>query len=68
MPDITGKEKVDRLPVLASQNGECQLLGVPKLQSGSGESQAEAILDIIKKWKLDDKVQGKTCMISESAV
>ena len=35
--DLTGKE-VDRLPVVISGAGECQLLSVRKLQSRTGEA------------------------------
>ena len=37
---ITGKETVDRLPVLISGLGVDQLLGVPKLLAGTGEAMA----------------------------
>jgi len=38
LPDITGKDNVDRLPILVSGDGECKLLNVPKLESGTGEA------------------------------
>ena len=43
MKDITGEEVVDRLPVFVSGNGVDQLLGVPKLTSGTGENTAVAV-------------------------
>ncbi len=58
MPDITGTESVDRLPVLVTANGQAQLLAVPKLLSGTGEAQAKAIFSVLKDWSLEDKVQG----------
>lgn len=36
LPNICGKEKVDRLPVIVSFDETTQLLGVPKLESGTG--------------------------------
>lgn len=46
LPDITGKDKVDRIPVILSQRSGSQLLGVPKLQSGTGIAQANAVYDL----------------------
>ena len=58
LPDLTGTKKVDRLPVLVTSNGESQLLAVPKLPSGTGEAQAQAVFDVLKDWGVDAKVQG----------
>lgn len=38
LPDITGKQKVDRLPVIVTGLETEQLLGVPKITSGTGEA------------------------------
>lgn len=56
--DLTGKEKVDRLPVLVSSGGKSQLLAVPKLLSGTGEAQAQAVMNTLKQWNIQDNVQG----------
>jgi len=40
--DLTTKEKVDRLPVIASGKGVSQLLTVAKLESGSCEAQTNS--------------------------
>ncbi|KAE9521581.1 hypothetical protein AGLY_018045, partial [Aphis glycines] len=46
LPDIThGKLKVDRLPVIVSFEGITQLLGVPKLKSGTVETNKSQIRD-----------------------
>jgi len=37
LPDFTGKEEVDWLPVILSGGGMCKLIGVPKLAEGTGE-------------------------------
>jgi len=56
LPDITGKETVDRLPILVSGNGVDQLLAVPKLPSGSGEASATAVYEAALAWGLCDKI------------
>lgn len=48
---------LERLPVIASSAGTEQLLGVPKLESGTGKSIATAVFEILKKWHITDKVQ-----------
>lgn len=57
MPEITGKEKADRLPVIISQSNNEQLLGVPNLDAGTGENIAEAVFDLLIEWNIIDKVQ-----------
>ena len=42
MEDLSSKQYVDRLPVYVMGEGICQLLGVPKLTSDTGEEQASA--------------------------
>ncbi|XP_015121856.1 uncharacterized protein LOC107044480 [Diachasma alloeum] len=56
LPSTENKcEKMDRLPVLNSGIEGDQLLGVPKLERGSGEEQANAIFKCPKDWEyLDD--------------
>lgn len=57
LPSLTGKEKVDRLPVVITSTETEHLLGVPALQAGTGRQQAEAIIQLLKEWNLTDKVQ-----------
>jgi hypothetical protein len=45
MQDLTGDNKVDRLPIIVSGSGTEQLLCVPKLCSGTGLAMAEALMD-----------------------
>lgn len=62
LPDITyGKSKVDRLPVIVSFEGITQLLGVPKLERGTGDQQANTIFNIINDWGITNKVQALCC-------
>ena len=48
IPDLIGKEQVDRLPVLVSGKGVSQLLTVAKLPSETGEAQAAAVFGAIE--------------------
>lgn len=58
LEDITGNEVVDRLPVLISGSGENQLLGVPKIDHGTGKDSANAVHKAVSDWNLTDKVKG----------
>lgn len=57
MPDITGNNKVERLPILVSGNGCEKLLGVPKLTSATGEKISDAVFDIMQQWNVTNKVR-----------
>jgi len=55
LPD-DGKQKVDRLPVIATDpRGSAKLLGVPKLPSGTGQATATAVMQdllfLMRQWK-----------------
>lgn len=58
IPDLTGIDTVDRLPVLLTGKGKSQLLAVPTLPSETRETQAQAIFFVLKDWNLEEKVQG----------
>jgi hypothetical protein len=58
LPDLTGREKVDRLPVIVTGRHIEHLLAVPKLASGTGRAQADAVLACLDKWNLRHKVAG----------
>lgn len=55
--DITGRETVDRLPILVSGQGVDQLLAVPKVSHGTGEACDSAVYDTILSWNLSDKIK-----------
>jgi len=57
MPDLTGNEKVDRLPILVSTMGEKKLLSIPKIPTGTGQAQAQAVFDAIEEWGLANLVR-----------
>ena len=48
LPDITGKEHSDRLPVLVSGDRYRQLIGIPKIPSATGCNQAHAVETSLK--------------------
>lgn len=59
LPDLLQTDQVvDRLPVIISGVRTEQLLGVPKMESGTGANQAEAILEALRDWEVTDRVKG----------
>lgn len=59
LPDLLDTDtNVDRLPVVISGVETEQLLGVPKMESGTGANQAEAIVETLDDWNLADRVKG----------
>ena len=50
LPDLTGKDLVDCLPIIVSGADVQQLLGVPKLPGGTGELMANAIHTTLEQW------------------
>lgn len=57
LPDVTGKESVDRLPILVSGEGVDQLLAVPMLPSGSGKATAAAVYEAALAWGVCDQIK-----------
>jgi len=57
LPDLTSSDLVDRLAVIVSGAGVMKMLGVPKIQNGTGEMQAQAVLVTLQQWNLADRVQ-----------
>jgi hypothetical protein len=58
MADISGKEHVDRLPIIVSGNGLSQLLQVSKLTGGTGKNQACAVVEALEDWNVKHRVVG----------
>lgn len=58
LPEITGANKVDRLPIVITHEDTEQLIAVPKLKSGTGDEIAKAVFDQLNGWQLINKVQG----------
>ncbi|KAG5881633.1 hypothetical protein JTB14_033420 [Gonioctena quinquepunctata] len=57
LPDITGRDKVDKLSMISSGVNTQQLLGVPKLERGTGLNQATVIKDTINEWNVSDRIK-----------
>lgn len=59
LPHISGEhnKKVDRMPVLISQESGVQLLGVPFIKSGTGELMAEAVYDTLREWNALENIE-----------
>ncbi|KYM98193.1 hypothetical protein ALC62_11109 [Cyphomyrmex costatus] len=55
--DIFKFKKVDRLPVVISGLDTEQLLGVPKLDSGTGKKQSESVVEMLNEWNVEDRVK-----------
>lgn len=60
LPDLQDKKKVDRLPIIVSFDGNEQLLGAPKVDSGPGKGKriAEAVYNLLVEWRMLHRVQG----------
>jgi hypothetical protein len=56
LPALTGKEIIDRLPVILSDGDFTQILKIPALEDGTGESQAEAVHETLCEWNLREVV------------
>ena len=56
MEDLTSKQHIDRLPVIVTGDGISQLLGEPKIASGTAEAQASAVKYLLEEWNLCDCV------------
>ena len=57
LPEICGSGKVDHLPVIVSGDGEEKLLGVPKLNAGTGVIESTEVYRLLQAWKLTENVQ-----------
>lgn len=55
--DITGRDKVERLAVILTASGVEKVLGIPKIEAGTGLNISEAIFDLAVEWDIDDKVE-----------
>lgn len=56
--DVVGRDKVERIAVLVSYDGETKFLGAPKLESSSGENIAIAVHKLLLDWNILDHVKG----------
>lgn len=56
LPNLSGKEKSDRLPIIVTGVKTEKLLNVPSLKSGTGKNQADAVYNTLEDWNLCEKV------------
>lgn len=54
---MQGIEKVDRLSLVVTAENVEKLLGIPKLEAGTGHKMAEAIHEFLCKWKMDTLIE-----------
>lgn len=57
LPESTGGVMVERLPIVVSGLETEQLLGVPKLCTGSGANQSKAIIKVLDEWNLSQHIK-----------
>jgi len=57
LPGLTGRDTVDRFPVIMTAPNVEQLLGVPQLSSGKGNEICSAVYNTLNDWCLLDKVE-----------
>lgn len=58
MKDYQNKNMVDRLPIFITGYQTNKLLAVPKLEKGTGDAQASAVLKALKEWDVADTIVG----------
>lgn len=56
LPEITGSDKVERLPVTISHSEGEQLLGAPKMDAGTGGNIAQVVYELLLHWNVTDQV------------
>lgn len=57
LPDVTGREKVDRIAVLVSYEGTAKFLAAPKIPgNATGIQTAEAVYNVLVEWNLTEKI------------
>ncbi|XP_074105378.1 uncharacterized protein LOC141531440 [Cotesia typhae] len=55
--DLVGSKSVERLSVILTAFGTEQLLGVPKMNSGTADNQTSAILSTLSEWGITNYVK-----------
>lgn len=56
LPDLVGKDKVDRIAVLVSFDGTSKFLGAPKIETSTGENIAAVVHKTLTAWNIADHV------------
>lgn len=56
LPELTGREKVERIPIIISYSDGEQLLGVPKVVASTGVEISRATFNMLTEWGISDKI------------
>ena len=61
LPDITGRNFVERLPIIISSEIESKVLSIPPLENATGRAIANAVFDALQEYAITDVVVGLCC-------
>jgi len=67
LPDLTGRNTVDRLPILVTGYGIEKLLAAPKLDSGTGEQMSSATIAALNDWSIPAERIAAICFDTTSS-
>lgn len=57
LPDLDNKKIIERLPIIISGCNSDQLLGVPRIEGGTAQKQAQSIIETIHEWNLQERIR-----------
>ncbi|CAD6228486.1 GSCOCG00012049001-RA-CDS, partial [Cotesia congregata] len=61
LPDITGRNFIERLPIIISAEKETKLLSIPKLENSTGRAMTDAVFDALQEYGISEFVVGLCC-------
>ncbi|XP_044597242.1 uncharacterized protein LOC123273832, partial [Cotesia glomerata] len=61
LPDITGRNFIERLPIIISAEKETKILSIPKLENSTGRAMADAVFDALQEYGISEFVVGLCC-------
>jgi len=56
LPELTGREKVERIPIIISYSDGEQLLGILKVVASTGDEISRATFNMLTEWGISDKI------------
>lgn len=57
MDDLNSVAKIERLAVFVTGENISKQLGIPKIPNGTGESQSEAVYNLISEWNIKENIK-----------
>lgn len=57
MPDLSKREKIDRIAIVITYDNKEKLLGIPKTIDGTGNEMAKTIFKVLQEWKIESQVK-----------